>query len=89
MFPTKQRLTRVGRFVALSRKPTGAMQFCNDWPGLFIRGDDAIFLSVEIRSLQAKIEASGDTSLINSMSQLLELAEVIERDVRVSRDEAT
>ena len=31
--------------------PTGAMQFQEDWPGLFIRGDDAIMLMSAIQQL--------------------------------------
>ena len=33
------------------RVPTGALQFRDDWPGLFVRGDDAIGLMLSIRHL--------------------------------------
>jgi hypothetical protein len=33
------------------RVETGAVQFGGDWPGLFLRGDDATFLMVAIRGL--------------------------------------
>ena len=32
-----------------NRVETGAVQFGNDWPGLFIRGDDCIFLSESLK----------------------------------------
>ena len=72
-----------------SRMPTGAMQFGKDWPGLFIRGDDAIALALDIRRLQEKIKSTGNRALINSMSSLVELAEVVERDVRESPSDLT
>ncbi len=31
---------------------TGAMEFENDWPGLFIRGDDCIALLGELKELK-------------------------------------
>lgn len=34
------------------RVETGAIQFGNDWPGYFLRGDDAFGLALNIKSLR-------------------------------------
>jgi hypothetical protein len=36
--------------------PTGAMQFQDDWPGLFIRGDDAVMLAFSINIVSEIVE---------------------------------
>lgn len=36
----------------LRRLETGAVQFGNDWPGVFIRGDEAIGLAASIDAAQ-------------------------------------
>ena len=59
---------------------TGAMQFQEDWPGLFIRGDDAIALLREWRDIQHAL----DTHAIPYFAiKLDEIAAIIERDVKV------
>lgn len=40
----------------MSRIETGPIQFGDDWPGIFIRGDNAIGYATAIRRLLAKIE---------------------------------
>jgi hypothetical protein len=35
------RITKIALPGGSGLTPTGAMEFENDWPGLFIRGDDA------------------------------------------------
>src|SRR5437763_16176767 len=40
----------------LPRVETGAVQFGDDWPGLFLRGDNAISLAIWIRSLCEMLE---------------------------------
>lgn len=42
------------------RVETGPVQFGNDWPGLFIRGDDCLALALE---LDAVLEAIGRANL--------------------------
>ncbi|MDZ7361364.1 MAG: hypothetical protein ONB46_11645 [candidate division KSB1 bacterium] len=37
------------------RIETGAIQFNDDWPGLFIRGDDAFALMRELKQLSKRI----------------------------------
>jgi hypothetical protein len=39
------------------RVETGAIQFGGDWPGLFIRGDDAMALFGNINEIKASLRA--------------------------------
>jgi hypothetical protein len=61
--------------------PTGAMQFLDDWPGLFIRGDDAIGLLIAIKQLLAHVGSSSDVSVASAVARLQGIAKIIERDV--------
>lgn len=65
------------------RMPSGAIQFENDWPGLFLRGDDAIALRSAIRGLQQKLAAHPDSAVGALLSQLGQLADTIEHNVIV------
>ena len=67
--------------------PTGAIQFENDWPGLFIRGDRAISLLSKIRGLQERLANHPDVVVTACLIELGEIADLIERDV-VVRDGA-
>jgi hypothetical protein len=60
------------------RAPTGAVQFRDDWPGLFVRGDDAIFAGAAIRQLQERLSSHPDVAVTTA---LYTLADVIEREV--------
>lgn len=59
---------------------TGAVQFQDDWPGLFIRGDDAMELLHEIREVQQALHEH-DVDVPIMKSKLDEIARIIERDV--------
>lgn len=63
------------------RVPTGAMQFENDWPGLFIRGDNAVVVKTRIRWLEARIGDHDDPEVRSAIQCLAELADIIDRDV--------
>ena len=65
------------------RVPTGALQFRDDWPGLFLRGDDAICVMLSIRHLAERLAGSDDVVIASSLSRLNRIAEIIERDVVV------
>lgn len=65
----------------VDRVSTGAMQFGGDWPGLFLRGDDAIQLVSTIRDLQEAIDKRNDPNIKASLSRLSALADLIQRDV--------
>ena len=63
--------------------PTGAIQFENDWPGLFIRGDQAIVLSSKIRGLQERLANHPDVVVTAVLFELGKIADLVERDVIV------
>jgi hypothetical protein len=67
------------------RARTGAIQFQDDWPGLFVRGDDALGAAARIRTLQERIGKHPDPEVRFALRELAELADVIERDVAVAR----
>jgi len=58
----------------LERVETGAVQFGDDWPGVFIRGDTALFFSIALR--QAAHRLTEKEWLI--VSQLIGLAETLQ-----------
>ena len=64
---------------------TGAIQFQNDWPGLFIRGDHAIAVAAAIRHLQAKLSTDTDNDTVYSLEWLTKIADIVERDVKVGK----
>jgi hypothetical protein len=61
-----------------SRAETGRMQFGNDWPGVFIRGDEALNYARTMRYLAEQIGAQ-DTSLMMGLVRLLESCRVAAR----------
>ncbi len=85
----KKRITQIP--IPRNSAQTGAMQFQNDWPGLFLRGDDAIFIAVAIRHLQEELMKDTETrrslnvEVLSSLGRLSEIADIIEQDVVVSR----
>lgn len=42
-------LQKLPKWVDKSRPETGAMQFGDDWPGMFIRGDNALIMAITLR----------------------------------------
>jgi hypothetical protein len=67
--------------------PTGALQFRDDWPGLFVRGDDAIGLMLSIRHLSERLADNADIVVASALSRLRHIADIIERDVIVRRSD--
>lgn len=63
--------------------PTGVIQFRDDWPGLFLRGDTAIVLGFAIRNLEKALAGSNDLVVASALGKLSVIADIIERDVRV------
>jgi hypothetical protein len=59
------------------------MQFVDDWPGLFIRGDDAIALLGELRRVEQLLREKCNSELPWTLEKL---AEIIQRDVIVRRN---
>ena len=69
------------------RMETGVMQFKGDWPGLFIRGDDAIRLMLSVRAVLNFAEKSLPPSRLSEIAMHLQglaaIANLIDRDVVV------
>jgi hypothetical protein len=65
--------------------PSGALQFQGDWPGLFLRGDEAVLLGARIKSLLGVLKEKkvDDPRIWSAVLQLEEVAEMIDRLVRV------
>lgn len=67
------------------RIETGAVQFGDDWPGLFIRGDNAMALLLAVETLAGQIskhpQVREDPIIGYSLSQLAGIAEIIRDDV--------
>jgi hypothetical protein len=69
------------------RVQTGKMQFENDWPGIFIRGDDALNYAAAIRILFAAGEFrdlepdGGCRSTLSELAELLESCRVKSKSV--------
>lgn len=53
------------------RAETGYMQFGNDWRGVFIRGDEAGYLAMVLRSCGIKFEAIRQAE-IDGLAKMLE-----------------
>lgn len=54
--------------------PTGAMKFVNDWPGLFIRGDHAHMLNLELTEILNYIK---DNDISLSTVKIKEIQKII------------
>ena len=67
------------------RVPTGAMQFLEDWPGLFVRGDDAVVLLHEIEAVLEHLRESKKPMMT---LKLEEVAEIIRARVILSSGES-
>ncbi|HYE20007.1 MAG TPA: hypothetical protein VEA69_16275 [Tepidisphaeraceae bacterium] len=62
---------------------SGAIQFRDDWPGPFLRGDTAIMVGLAIRNLQKALDQSQDGDVASALSKLAVVADLIEREVIV------
>ena len=63
------------------------MQFKDDWPGFFIRGDKAGEITCAIRRLQQHCAGMKHWEVSTSLQVLGEIADMIDPDVFVRRDE--
>jgi hypothetical protein len=59
--------------------PTGAIQFRNDWPGLFVRGDNAIALLVELEAMVEELQRHAPK--FSGGLQVAPIMKIIENDV--------
>jgi hypothetical protein len=68
------------------RIETGAVQFGNDWPGLFVRCDNALDVAMAIEAIERFVGNGGASAeLDNALSSLRWIAEIVRRDVIVGR----
>lgn len=82
---SKHQITQIPIPGNSGQTPTGAMQFQDDWPGLFVRGDDAIMLMAAIEQLQERLAHHPDVIVASALNRLSRYAEIIARDVIVRR----
>ena len=64
-------------YTGKERVETGAVKFGDDWPGLFIRGDDALYLRLLFRDVIDKMKTTTFELIF-----LARLMNIIEDDVR-------
>ena len=85
-----KRITQIPFPGSSGQTPTGAMQFQDDWPGLFVRGDVAIFLSWRLRyvlDVPRENGLEGEMRVLSAVPQIEQIIKIIEEDVRVRPDE--
>lgn len=83
---TKKSVQRLPPPLDLPRVETGPVQFGDDWPGMFIRGDDCMGMAAAVRNLMEVLCCSelGDVESRNAgraLAQLQDVIDCIERDV--------
>ena len=66
----------------LPRVETGAVQFGDDHPGLFIRGDNAVHLMIMIQDLDQRLADHMDDMVHDRMDAVNRYATIIEEDVK-------
>jgi hypothetical protein len=81
--PPSQRVQVVPAPLDSSRVETGAVQFGTDWPGLFIRGDEAHDLMLRIRQMTGLLGDHPDAEVSNVLRLLAYYADMIDKDVIV------
>ncbi len=81
-----KRITQIPFPGSSGQTPTGALQFQDDWPGLFVRGDTAISLHISIRALEQRLANHPDAVVTAALLKLKEIADIIEREVIVRKE---
>ena len=67
------------------RVETGAVQFGDDWPGLFVRGDNAMLVAAAIDAVLENVRPEAIREIGQYTVILSELAEMIRFNVIVDR----
>jgi hypothetical protein len=78
------KITRIPLQDETSRIRTGAIQFNDDWPGLFIRGDEAFALMLELKQMLKALEEEGNQEYPAYVAK--SIVSVIAQDVIVRSD---
>jgi hypothetical protein len=81
MAAVNARVQRLPAPTDLPRVETGAVQFGDDWPGLFVRGDNAKSLSFWIRRLGELLADHPNTDVADAMGQIKHYADLTEQHV--------
>jgi hypothetical protein len=81
--PESKRVQVVPAPLDLPRVETGAVRFGNDWPGLFIRGDEAHNLMLRIRQMTGALGDHPDAEVSNVLWLLTYYADMIDEQVIV------
>jgi hypothetical protein len=79
--PTKLPILQIPLKGGSGRAPSGPVQFQNDWPGLFIRGDHAIALAASIRHVARALADDKSDETLDALERLEWVADTIERSV--------
>jgi hypothetical protein len=85
----KTQITHVPMPAGLRRVETGAIQFGEDWPGLFIRGNNAIALKLSIRHLEEQVSGAANGIDRFALARLGRIADLIEQEVIVRHSSAS
>ncbi len=49
----------------MSRMESGVIQFGDDWPGIFVRGDDALYTAINLSEVTKLIEKQNSLLSVN------------------------
>jgi hypothetical protein len=86
IMPSPRRTIKHGSLFGKGRMETGMIQFEGDWPGLFLRGDDAIDLMASVRAvldLAAKcLPPDRLVEIATYLNRLLAIADLIGQGCR-------
>lgn len=66
-------ITKIEMPKGMARPETGPMQFGDDWPGIFIRGDNAMAYAME---LEAALEDGSEEDILSVMA-VIRLAKLL------------
>jgi len=80
----KSQITQIQMPLGADRIPTGAVQFTDDWPGLFIRGDGAFALMLELKQILKTLDEQDKRECPTHLVK--RIVNIIEQDVIVRRD---
>jgi hypothetical protein len=78
------KITQIGIPGGSNHIPTGALQFKDDWPGLFIRGDEAFAFMLELKQILKVLEKQGNRECFTYVTR--GIASIIEQDVIIRND---
>jgi hypothetical protein len=78
-------MTRIDRPSDQPRVESGAVQFGDDWPGLFLRGDDALNTAMQIETVLNQLPHGVSGDVLIAAKWLSSLKDSIFDDVAVKR----